>query len=174
VPSLSTAKPTIGRTSPPVFLVAPTRLAARYAILSNQLPFLPLSSHPSNSHLLSQRWLHSLSPSLKKSAWSPAEDRRLLELYAVYGPKWSQIARHIPGRTDDACSKRYREALDPSLKKDEWSPTEDERLRQAHARLGTRWGHISQELNRSSLSCRNRQAILRRSSPFPIVLTSLF
>jgi hypothetical protein len=66
---------------------------------------------------LMKRWLHSLSPSVKKTAWTKEEDALLLSLYAVHSTKWALIARSIPGRTDDACSKRYREALDPSLKK---------------------------------------------------------
>jgi hypothetical protein len=74
----------------------------------------------------------------------------------VYGPKWSTIARHIPGRTDDACSKRYREALDPNLKKDEWSPEEDIKLMQVFNQIGGKWGQVGQELKRSGLGCRNR------------------
>ena len=73
-----------------------------------------------------QRWLHSLSPNVKKSAWTKDEDQLLLSLYETHGPKWSFIARQIRGRTDDACSKRYREALDPNLKKTEWTAEEDE------------------------------------------------
>lgn len=79
-----------------------------------------------------------------------------MELYAVYGSKWSTIARQIPGRTDDACSKRYREALDPNLKKDEWTPDEDVKLMQVFARIGGKWGQVGQELQRSGLGCRNR------------------
>ena len=104
-----------------------------------------------------QRWLHSLSPSVKKTAWTPEEDEQLLQLYEAYGPKWSQIARQITGRTDDACSKRYREALDPHLKKTEWTPEEEVRLLEALQRHGaSRWKEAGQELNRASLDCRNR------------------
>ncbi|OCH88612.1 hypothetical protein OBBRIDRAFT_72190 [Obba rivulosa] len=109
-----------------------------------------------------KRWLHSLSPSIKKTAWTPEEDQLLLSLYAVHGTKWALIARHIPGRTDDACSKRYREALDPSLKRDEWTPEEDATLLEAYNRLGGRWGQIGQELKRSGLGCRNRWRMLER------------
>jgi hypothetical protein len=103
-----------------------------------------------------QRWLHSLSPSIKKTAWTVEEDQKLLELYAIYHTKWAVIARHIPGRTDDACSKRYREALDPTLRKDEWTAEEDIRLCELHDQLGGRWGQIGQGLQRSGLGCRNR------------------
>ncbi|OAX44913.1 hypothetical protein K503DRAFT_678072 [Rhizopogon vinicolor AM-OR11-026] len=108
------------------------------------------------------RWLHSLSPNVKKSAWTPEEDHLLLELYQVHSTKWSVIARHIPGRTDDACSKRYREALDPSLRRDEWSKEEDCKLLDAYSRLLGRWGQVGQELQRSGLACRNRWRLLER------------
>ncbi|KAK7694288.1 hypothetical protein QCA50_001470 [Cerrena zonata] len=109
-----------------------------------------------------KRWLHSLSPSVKKTAWTPEEDKLLLSLYALHGTKWSVIARGISGRTDDACSKRYREALDPTLKKDEWTSEEDDRLLQVYARLGGKWGQVGHELNRSGLACRNRWRLLQR------------
>ncbi|KAI0067964.1 hypothetical protein BV25DRAFT_895870 [Artomyces pyxidatus] len=109
-----------------------------------------------------KRWLHSLSPSIKKSAWTREEDETLLTLYRAQGAKWSVIARHIPGRTDDACSKRYREALDPSLKKDDWTEAEDARLLDLYARLGGKWVAVGNELKRSSLGCRNRWRLLER------------
>ncbi|KAG1783606.1 hypothetical protein EV702DRAFT_957236 [Suillus placidus] len=108
-----------------------------------------------SQYVQKQRWLHSLSPNVKKSAWTPEEDHLLLELYKVHSTKWSVIARHIPGRTDDACSKRYREALDPSLRRDEWSKEEDDKLFDAYSRLAGRWGQVGQELQRSGLACRN-------------------
>lgn len=104
-----------------------------------------------------QRWLHSLSPSIKKSAWTREEDECLVKLYATHGTRWSAIARNIPGRTDDACSKRYREALDPNLKKDEWTPEEDRKLLEVYSRIGGRWGKVGEEMQRrSGLACRNR------------------
>ncbi|KAL4243166.1 hypothetical protein ABKN59_001086 [Abortiporus biennis] len=109
-----------------------------------------------------KRWLHSLSPSIKKTAWTTEEDQLLVSLYATHGTKWSLIARSIPGRTDDACSKRYREALDPSLKRDDWTAEEDVLLLNVYARIGGKWGHVGQELNRSGLACRNRWRMLER------------
>ncbi|KAM6498005.1 hypothetical protein JOM56_005953 [Amanita muscaria] len=109
-----------------------------------------------------KRWLHSLSPTIRKTAWTPDEDRVLVELHEHLGPRWSAIAREIPGRTDDACSKRYREALDPSLKKDEWTREEDAKLMEVYDRVGGKWGQVSQELQRSGLACRNRWRLLER------------
>ena len=93
---------------------------------------------------------------MKKSAWTPEEDALLLALYARHPMKWSVIARGISGRTDDACSKRYREALDPSLKKDEWTDEEDIQLLECYERFPGKWGLIGPQLGRSGLGCRNR------------------
>ncbi|KAG6837866.1 hypothetical protein H0H93_013019 [Arthromyces matolae] len=101
-----------------------------------------------------------LAESIKKSAWTTAEDELLLSLYTIHGTKWSAIAREIPGRTDDACSKRYREALDPALKKDEWTSDEDKRLMELFHEIGGKWGQVGQELQRSGLACRNRHRLL--------------
>ena len=75
------------------------------------------------------------------------------------------IARHIPGRTDDACSKRYREALDPNLKKDDWTEEEDMRLLSCFAEIGGKWGQVGQTLRRSGLACRNRSESFAISFP---------
>lgn len=109
-----------------------------------------------------KRWLHSLQPNVKKTAWSSAEDELLIKLYTEMPKKWSAIARNIPGRTDDACSKRYREALDPDLKKDQWTVEEDRQLLEAYDRLGGKWTDVGRELQRGSLACRNRWRLLER------------
>ncbi|KAH7929915.1 hypothetical protein BV22DRAFT_91652 [Leucogyrophana mollusca] len=66
-----------------------------------------------------QRWLRSLPPSIKKSAWTKEIRSFSLSTDSATQNGASIIACNTPGRTDDACSKRYREALDPSLKRDE-------------------------------------------------------
>ncbi|KAI5119921.1 hypothetical protein M0805_000886 [Coniferiporia weirii] len=123
-----------------------------------------------------KRWLHSLSPTIKKCAWTPEEDSLLLSLFGKHPNKWSLIAREIPGRTDDACSKRYREALDPNLKKDEWTEEEDRRLLEVLPRFGgpakPKWVLIGQELRRSGLGCRNRWRLLERKKKTVVRQTS--
>ncbi|KIK70435.1 hypothetical protein GYMLUDRAFT_32442 [Collybiopsis luxurians FD-317 M1] len=115
-----------------------------------------------NNKACRKRWLHSLSPMIKKSAWTTAEDALLVHLYTIHGPKWSFIARQIDGRTDDACSKRYNDALDPNLKREEWTSDEDASLLQAYGEIGGKWREIGFKLQRSSLACRNRFKLLER------------
>ena len=92
-----------------------------------------------------------------QAPWTAEEDALLLSLHATHTPpRWSLIAKHIPGRTDDACSKRYREALDPQLKKDGWTDAEDATLLELTAQLGSKWTQVGHAMGRSGLGCRNR------------------
>ncbi|KAJ7836108.1 Homeodomain-like protein [Mycena olivaceomarginata] len=103
------------------------------------------------------RWLTSLSPHLKKSAWSLSEDRALLDLYHINGPEWSVIAERLHGRTDDACFKRYRQVLAPGIKKGIRTTVEDEELIAVYDRTPRNWRQIGQTLQRGTLDCGYRQ-----------------
>ncbi|KAG8984038.1 hypothetical protein FRB93_006831 [Tulasnella sp. JGI-2019a] len=109
-----------------------------------------------------KRWKHSLHPSVKKTNWNAEEDELLLELHAKHPGRWALIASNIPGRTDDACAKRYCEALDPKLNKTDWTTSEDELLLESFSRLGSAWTKVAEELGRSGLGCRNRWRLLER------------
>jgi hypothetical protein len=50
-----------------------------------------------------ERWRHNLDPTIKREPWSEAENRKLLQTYDELGSKWADIARQLPGRTDNAC-----------------------------------------------------------------------
>lgn len=100
-----------------------------------------------------------------QTPWTPAEDALLLKLYATHSPpRWALIAKSIPGRTDDACSKRYRESLDPLLKRDNWTPEEDAKLIHLNKQLGSKWTQVGQAMGRSGLGCRNRSIFPLQSS----------
>ncbi|KAK8651775.1 hypothetical protein V6N13_141359 [Hibiscus sabdariffa] len=47
------------------------------------------------------RWANHLRPNLKKGAFSPEEERIIVELHAVMGNKWARMATRLPGRTDN-------------------------------------------------------------------------
>lgn len=47
------------------------------------------------------RWANHLRPDLKKGAFTPEEERRILELHAKMGNKWARMAAELPGRTDN-------------------------------------------------------------------------
>ncbi|CAA3005624.1 transcription factor GAMYB [Olea europaea subsp. europaea] len=47
------------------------------------------------------RWANHLRPNLKKGAFTPEEERLIIELHAKMGNKWARMAAHLPGRTDN-------------------------------------------------------------------------
>ncbi|KAL4194572.1 hypothetical protein AMTRI_Chr05g69310 [Amborella trichopoda] len=47
------------------------------------------------------RWINYLRPGLKRGLFTPQEHETILRLHATLGNKWSQIATHLPGRTDN-------------------------------------------------------------------------
>ncbi|XP_057452129.1 transcription factor MYB101-like [Lotus japonicus] len=47
------------------------------------------------------RWLNHLQPGIKKGAISDEEERTIMELHAMFGNKWAQMATQLPGRTDN-------------------------------------------------------------------------
>ena len=54
-----------------------------------------------------ERWMNALSPDIKKGGWSEEEDRLIFELYSAVGPKWTDIARRLPGRTENSTKNRF-------------------------------------------------------------------
>jgi hypothetical protein len=54
-----------------------------------------------------ERYLNHLSPNVKVENWSPVEDATLCRMYNSLGPKWSEICRKLPGRSDNSCKNRH-------------------------------------------------------------------
>ncbi|KAI9249196.1 Homeodomain-like protein, partial [Phascolomyces articulosus] len=110
-----------------------------------------------------KRWFHSLDPSLRKGAWTDEEDQLLREGVMRFPNQWSKIADMLEGRTDDQCAKRWRESLDPSIDRSDWTPAEDQRLMEKYEEYSSQWQKIAQFFDgRPGLHCRNRWRKLQR------------
>ncbi|CAL1372215.1 unnamed protein product [Linum trigynum] len=76
--------------------------------------------------------------------WRPAEDSKLKELVALYGPQnWNLIAEKLEGRSGKSCRLRWFNQLDPRINRRAFSEDEEERLMQAHRVYGNKWAMIA-------------------------------
>ncbi|XP_015899736.2 transcription factor MYB56 [Ziziphus jujuba] len=76
--------------------------------------------------------------------WRPAEDSKLRELVAQYGPQnWNLIAENLEGRSGKSCRLRWFNQLDPRINRRAFSEEEEERLLVAHRLYGNKWAMIA-------------------------------
>ncbi|XP_051210116.1 myb-related protein Hv33 [Lolium perenne] len=72
------------------------------------------------------RWINYLRPDLKRGSFSAQEEDHIVALHEILGNRWSQIASHLPGRTDNeiknfwnSCVKKKlrQQGIDPATHK---------------------------------------------------------
>ncbi|XP_051122627.1 transcription factor MYB124-like [Andrographis paniculata] len=54
-----------------------------------------------------RRWFTYLNSDFKKGGWSPEEDMLLCEAQKIFGNRWTEIAKVVSGRTDNAVKNRF-------------------------------------------------------------------
>ncbi|CAI9764554.1 unnamed protein product [Fraxinus pennsylvanica] len=62
------------------------------------------------------RWINYLRPDLKRGRFSQQEENLIIELHAVLGNRWSQIAAQLPGRTDNEIKNLWNSSIKKKLR----------------------------------------------------------
>ncbi|KAG0282907.1 hypothetical protein BGZ97_008791, partial [Linnemannia gamsii] len=58
-----------------------------------------------------ERWHNHLDPNINKAPFTHEEDMRILELYSRMGSKWAEMAKHMPGRPDNAIKNHFNTTM---------------------------------------------------------------
>ncbi|WZZ30626.1 hypothetical protein YC2023_014027 [Brassica napus] len=62
------------------------------------------------------RWINYLRPDLKRGGFTDAEEDRIMELHSQLGNRWSKIASHFSGRTDNEIKNHWNTKIKKKMK----------------------------------------------------------
>ncbi|CAN0826330.1 Transcription factor MYB3R-1 [Linum grandiflorum] len=62
-----------------------------------------------------ERWHNHLNPSINKEAWTQDEEVALIRAHQIYGNRWAELSKFLPGRTDNSIKNHWNSSVKKKL-----------------------------------------------------------
>ncbi|XP_077210948.1 transcription factor MYB3R-1-like isoform X2 [Tasmannia lanceolata] len=62
-----------------------------------------------------ERWHNHLNPAINREAWTQEEELALIHAHQIYGNKWAELTKFLPGRTDNAIKNHWNSSVKKKL-----------------------------------------------------------
>ncbi|XP_042035727.1 transcription factor MYB3R-1-like isoform X2 [Salvia splendens] len=62
-----------------------------------------------------ERWHNHLNPNINKEAWTQEEELALICAHQIYGNKWAELSKFLPGRSDNAIKNHWNSSVKKKL-----------------------------------------------------------
>ncbi|KAM7493256.1 hypothetical protein LguiB_027865 [Lonicera macranthoides] len=62
-----------------------------------------------------ERWHNHLNPAINKEAWTQEEELALIHAHQIYGNKWAELTKFLPGRTDNSIKNHWNSSVKKKL-----------------------------------------------------------